>query len=71
MELIGKAKKKKRTKTDKSKGEGKIHRKAEAAAGKRMCPWGMTQEKTSNVGWEVSQRIIMNLMRQTTYFESF
>ncbi|XP_077603716.1 uncharacterized protein KIAA2012 homolog [Crocuta crocuta] len=34
MELIGKAKKKKRTKTDKSKGEGKIHRKAEAAAGK-------------------------------------
>ena len=43
MELIDKAKRKKRTKTDKSKvpkerREGKVHREAEAVVGKGVCP---------------------------------
>ena len=74
--MIGKAKRKKRTKTDKSKApkerrEGKVHREAEATVGKGVCPSQMTQEKTPNGGWEVSQRISMKPVGQTTCFESF
>lgn len=72
MELTDKAKRKKRTKTDKPKvpegeREGKVHVEAKAAVGKRVCPKEMTQKKTPNGGWEVSPRISMDPMGQTLF----
>lgn len=55
MELIGKAKRKKRTKTDKSKApkgrrEGKVHREAEATVGKGECALDKRPRKRHLVG---------------------
>ncbi|KAK2502467.1 hypothetical protein MC885_007982, partial [Smutsia gigantea] len=60
MELMDKAKRKKRIKIDKSKApkgkrERTVSREAEAAVGKGMCLQGTTQGKTPNGGREMSQ----------------
>lgn len=75
MELIDKAKRKKRTKMDKSKApkrerEGKVRREAEAAVGKGVSPPGMTQEKMPNEGPEGSWKINTDPMGQVLCFES-